>query len=677
MANATSETTRCAVLLGPYQSGKTSLFEALLFATGAIERKGSTSAGNTVGDSSDEARKRQASTELSVGHGTYLDNSWVFIDTPGSVEFSQETRNACLVADIAIVVVDSEAQKTAACAPILKFLDEFDIPRMIFINKIDTATDTVRDLMAALQDASDRPLALRHVPIRDGETITGYADLVSERAYEYKPGGPSKLIQLPDSATDRQSEARAELLENLADFDDGLMEKILEEVEPEQSEVYENLTGALQNALLVPVLIGAGENDHGVQRLLKQLRHETPSAAQTAERRGLDVAGETVAQVFKTLHAQHLGKMSYARVWRGSIKDGETLNEQRVSGINMLLGAKLSKQPSASVGQVVSLGRMEDVKTGDVLTPSGQVDDGALEWPRPLAPVYAMTLSAQNRNDEVKLSSALQRLAEEDTSVRIAHNAEMGELVISGQGDTQIMVLTERLANRFNLTVNTKQPRVPYKETIKKSIDQHARHKKQSGGHGQFGDVKVKIRPRQRGAGFEFIDKIVGGAVPRNYIPSVEEGVKDFMKHGPLGFEVVDLSVELYDGQFHAVDSSDMAFKTAARMAMSEGLPKCSPILLEPVLHVKISTPNDATARIQRIITGRRGQILGFQAKDDWKGWDEVEANIPEADIHDLIIEIRSVTMGAGTYESAFDHLAELSGRLADQVVEERNSRNG
>ncbi len=673
MANASGGTTRCAVLVGPYQSGKTALFEALLHATGAIERKGTSTAGNTVGDACDEARKRQASTELSVGHGTYLDDPWVFIDTPGSVEFAQETRNACLAADIAIVVVDSEAQKIPACAPILKFLDEHDIPHMVFINKIDTATDTVRELMAVLQDASDRPLALRHIPIREGETITGYADLVSERAYEYNPGAPSKLIQLPDSAADRQSEARAALLETLADFDDDLMEKVLEEVALEKSEVYENLTEALQNTLLVPVLIGAGENDHGIQRLLKQLRHETPTAAQTAERRGLEANGEAVAQVFKTLHAQHMGKMSFVRVWRGTIKDGETLNEHRVSGINALLGAKLEKRTSASVGDVVALGRMDEVKTGDVLTPSGKAPAGALAWPEPLSPVFAMAISAANRNDEVKLSGALQRLGEEDTSVSIAHNAAMGELIVSGQGETQITVMCERLANRFNLSVDTARPSVPYKETIKKPVDQHARHKKQSGGHGQFGDVKVKIKPRQRGAGFEFIDSIVGGAVPRNYIPSVEEGVKDFMKRGPLGFEVVDLSVELYDGQFHAVDSSDMAFKTAARIAMSEGLPKCSPTLLEPVLHVKISAPNDATARIQRIITGRRGQILGFQAKEGWKGWDEVEANIPESDVHDLIIEIRSVTMGAGTYEWKFDHLAELSGRLADQVIEQRN----
>ena len=400
MASANEGTTRCAVLVGPYQSGKTSLFEALLHATGAIERKGSATAGTTIGDSCDEARKRQASTELSIGYGTYLDDPWVFIDTPGSVEFVQETLNACLAADIAIVVVDSEAQKIPACAPILKFLDERDIPRMVFINKIDTATDTVRALMAELQDASDQPLALRHIPIRDGETITGYADLVSERAYEYNPSGPSKLIQLPASAADRQMEARGELLETLADFDDSLMEKVLEEVEPEKSELYVHLTETLQNTMLVPVMIGAGENDHGVQRLLKQLRHETPSYAQTAERRGLTASDAVVGQVFKTMHAQHMGKMSYVRLWSGSLKDGDTLNGQRVSGINRLLGAKLDKQSTAEAGQVVTFGRMDDIKTGDILTPSGTPPVGALEWPAPLPPVYAMAISATNRNDE-------------------------------------------------------------------------------------------------------------------------------------------------------------------------------------------------------------------------------------------------------------------------------------
>lgn len=674
MANGNSDATRCAVLVGPYLSGKTSLFESLLHTSGAIERKGLIKDGNTVGDSSDEARKRQASTELSIGHGSFLGDNWVFIDTPGSVDFGQDSRNACMVADLAVVVTDPEITKVAALAPTLKFLDEHQIPHVIFINKIDESNDTVRELMGAVQDVSDRPVALRHVPIRDGESITGYVDLVSNRAYEYQEGKPSTLVQLPDEMSDRADEARAELLEMLADFDDDLMEKVLEEVEPDSDDLYKNLTDTLRQDLLVPVVIGAAERDHGIKRLLKLMRHEAPSAEQSAERRGLAGEGEAVAQVFKTFHAQHVGKLSLVRVWRGSIKDGETLNGVRASGMNDLMGAKLEKRSSAGVGDVLTLGRMEEIHTGDVLTPSGTAPETGLPWASVLSPVFAQTINAVNRNDEVKLSGALQKLVEEDTSVSIHHNADMGELVIWGQGETQIRTICERMFNRFKLEIVAKAASVPYKESIKKPVEQHARHKKQSGGHGQFGDVKVKIQPLARGSGFKFEDTIVGGTIPKNYIPAVGEGVKDFLKRGPFGFEVVDIGVTLIDGSFHAVDSSDMAFRTAGRMAMAEGMPKCGPVLLEPVLQVEISIPNDATAKIQRLITGRRGQILGFAAKEGWKGWDVVSGYMPQAEAHDLIIEIRSVTQGVGFYVWEFDHLAELSGRIADQVVEKREA---
>jgi elongation factor G len=309
-----------------------------------------------------------------------------------------------------------------------------------------------------------------------------------------------------------------------------------------------------------------------------------------------------------------------------------------------------------------------------VLTPSGTAPETGLPWASVLSPVFAQTINAVNRNDEVKLSGALQKLVEEDTSVSIHHNADMGELVIWGQGETQIRTICERMFNRFKLEIVAKAASVPYKESIKKPVEQHARHKKQSGGHGQFGDVKVKIQPLARGSGFKFEDTIVGGTIPKNYIPAVGEGVKDFLKRGPFGFEVVDIGVTLIDGSFHAVDSSDMAFRTAGRMAMAEGMPKCGPVLLEPVLQVEISIPNDATAKIQRLITGRRGQILGFAAKEGWKGWDVVSGYMPQAEAHDLIIEIRSVTQGVGFYVWEFDHLAELSGRIADQVVEKREA---
>jgi elongation factor G len=248
-------------------------------------------------------------------------------------------------------------------------------------------------------------------------------------------------------------------------------------------------------------------------------------------------------------------------------------------------------------------------------------------------------------------------------------------MVLSGQGEIHLLVTIERIRSKYNLKLTSSKPKVPYKETIKKSTQQHGRHKRQSGGHGQFGDIHVEIKPLPRGKGFEFIDKIVGGAVPRNFIPSVEEGIVDYLKRGPLGFTVVDVSVKLYDGSYHAVDSSDMAFKTAARIAMSEGMPKCEPVLLEPICHVTIAVPNEHTSKVQRVITGRRGHILGYDAKPGWKGWDEVQANMPQSDLHDLIIELRSITLGVGSYNWKFDHLAELTGRLADKVIGEQQQQ--
>ncbi|WP_193188813.1 elongation factor G [Nisaea sediminum] len=669
MTGKNGDTARCAVLVGPYLSGKTSLFEALLLATGTLHKKGTVKDGNTVGDSAEEARKRQASTELNVGQGAYLDEKWTFIDTPGNLEFSQDMRNACMVADIAIVVAEPEVSKVPALTHYLKFLDAHDIPHVIFVNKIEDSHEQVRDLVLALQDVSDRPLALRQVPIRDGEAITGFVDLVSERAYQYQNGKPSKLVQLPDSVLDREKEARNEMLETLSDFDDGLLEKLLEEVEPAAPDVYAQLTETLQHDLVVPILLGGAEKDHGIQRLLKTLRHEAPGADSTAERLGIPQSDGPVAQVFKTVHASHVGKLSYVRVWRGTVKDGDELNGQRVSGINHLLGAKMDKVSSVSAGDVAAFGRMDEIATGDLLTPDGKA---RLDWPEPLTPVYGLAISPTSRGDEVKLSGALTKLGEEDSSFRVEHSAALGELVIRGQGDTHLKVMLERLEGRYKLAVESHAPGVPYKESIRKGADQHARHKKQTGGHGQFGDVKIKIAPLSRGEGFAFKSSIVGGAVPKQYIPAVEEGVKDYMRRGPLGFEVVDVAVELYDGSFHAVDSSDMAFKTAARMAMNEGLAKCQPVLLEPIQRVVISVPNDSTARVQRIVTGRRGQILGFQAKESWNGWDEIEAYLPESETRDLIIEIRSQTGGIGFYDGAFDHLAELTGRIADQVVEGR-----
>ncbi|MDP6567657.1 MAG: elongation factor G [Alphaproteobacteria bacterium] len=667
MSNSIPAGPRSIALVGPYLSGKTTLLEAILHATGAIGRKGSVTEGNTVGDSALEARERNMSTELNVASATYVDSHFTFLDCPGSIELLQESLFALAGVDAAVLVCEPDRDKAQALAPLLQALDAAGIPHMLFVNKVDKATITVQELLEALQPVSGKPLVLRHIPMIEGEEVNGYIDLASERVYHYKTDAPSEVIELPGDEADTFAEARYGMLEALADFDDDLMEKVLEDATPEKDEVYANLTRDFQEGHIVPVMLGAAEHENGVRRLLKALRHEVPGQERAAERVGAAGANGTVAQVLKTYHTQHGGKLSIARVWAGTLKDGMTLSGQRVSGVFRMKGHEQEKLTEAGPGEVVGLGRLEEAVTGETLS-----DSGADPLPKPdiLPAVYSLAIAAEHRDDEVKLSGALGKLRDEDPSLFAGHDEDTHQLVMRGQGDIHLKIAMDRLAKKYSLAVRSERPKVPYKEAIRKSIQQHGRHKKQSGGHGQFGDVHLDIKPLPRGSGFEFIDKIVGGSVPRQYIPAVESGVKDFLVQGPLGFPVVDVSVTLYDGQFHAVDSSEIAFKTAARIAMNEGLKQCSPVLLEPILHVDISTPSEHTPKINAIISGRRGQILGFDTRLGWTGWDVVSSQMPQSELLDLIIELRSATQGTGSYIAKFDHLQELTGRLADDVVE-------
>ncbi|CDL01258.1 elongation factor G (EF-G) [Magnetospirillum gryphiswaldense MSR-1 v2] len=669
MTGKTVSLPRAAALVGPFSSGKTSLLEALLFRAEAIPRQGRIKDGNTVGDASVEARARLMSVEPNLAGVEYLGERWTFIDCPGSVEFQQDTYNVLMAVDAAIVVCEPDPARAVMVAPLLKFLDEHGVPHLLFINKIDSNGTRLRETLEALQGVSDRPLVLREVPIREGEQVTGFIDLVSERAYKYRPGQKSDLIKIPDAIKEEEQLARQEMLEHLADFDDHLMEELLEDITPPQQELYDDLARDLADDLIVPVFFGSAENDGGITRLWKALRHDVPAPTATAARLGFTNGGAATAQVFKTVHAAHTGKLSWARVLRGEFADAQALAGGKVSGLYLPAVGTAAKMTKAGLGDVVGFGRLDNAQTGDVL---GGDDQGGTLWPKPLEPLFALALEAEKKGDDVKLSGALTKLAEEDPSYRLEQNAEFGETVLWGQGEIHLLVALERLKSRFGLGVVTHKPTVPYKETIKKPVSVHGRHKKQSGGHGQFGDVHVDIRPQPRGAGFVFEDKIVGGAVPRQYIPAVEDGVVDFLKQGALGFPVVDIAVTLTDGSYHAVDSSDMAFKTAARIAMAEGMPQCDPVLLEPILAVEISVPTDFTSKAQRIITGRRGQILGFDAKEGWAGWDQVSAYLPQAEMGDLIVELRSLTMGVGTFGWRFDHLQELSGRAATQVVDAR-----
>ncbi|HFQ15293.1 MAG TPA: elongation factor G [Rhodobacteraceae bacterium] len=652
---------RTALICGPYQSGKSSLFEALLAETGSFSRHGD---GLSLADQGAEAKARQMSTEMNVASAEYLGEGWTFIDCPGSVELMQEARGALNVADIAVVVVEPEAEKARALAGWLKMLDAADVPHMLFINKFDRPNLSLRALMQAFQGVSAHPLVLREVPIRDGDRITGHVDLVSERAFAWQEGAHSALISLPETVADREAEARTELLESLADFDDGLLEKLLEDVEPKKSEVYENMVRDLAENLVVPVFFGSASAGHGILRLMKALRHDAPDVTVTATR--LDVAqdGTPRAQVFKTMHAGHAGKVSLARVLSGRLEAGDHLAGVRPSGMNRVFGGKLTPVGAAIAGDVVALTKMEEVATGDLLTPDSSENHCA----EPLVPLFGLAIRAEKRGDEVKLPEALRKLIDEDPSLTSSFDDATGEHVLRGQGDTQLRLALEKLKSRFGLKVKATTPRVAFRETIRKPVTKKYRHRKQSGGHGEFGEVELKLRPLARGEGFRFTESIHGGVVPKQYHPAVEAGVLDAMEKGPMGNPVVDVAVELTDGKHHSVDSSEMAFRKAAATTMRDALAEAGPVMLEPVNAVRISVPDEHIAAIQKIVTARRGQIFGLEAKEGWEGWEEVVAQMPAAEMHDLIIEIRSVTQGAGSFTSEFDHMQEISPKEAERL---------
>ena len=641
---------RSVALVGPYGVGKSTLFDALLEAAGAPVKRPA------------DPRNRPSTTEIRLAHCTYLGDRWSVLDCPGSVEFAFETEAALMVSDIAVVVCDPQPARAMAVAPLLKRLAELGLPHIVFINRIDTLEGSLADTLAALQAYAASPLVLRHMPITEsgasGEKVSGYVDVISDRAYRYRKGQPSELIQIPAELREAEAEAKSKLVEVLADRDDALLEKVLEDIQPTPEEIYRDLRKDLAAGNVIEVMLGAAEGAAGVRRLWKALRHDTPSPEETAARRGVAADGPPLAQVFKTVHAGHTGKHSYARIWRGTIKDGATLGGTRLGGIYRMNGGEPAKTPEAAeAGEIVALGRLDGVPTGATVSPSGTPDP--LAFATPPEPVYALAIATADRKDDVKLSGALQKLVEEDPTLRVEHGQDTNETVLNGQGEIHLNTAVERLARGHGLKLATRRPQVAYKETIRRPVHQHGRLKRQTGGHGQFADVKIDIAPRPRGAGFEFIDKVVGGAVPRNFIPAVAEGAEEAARKGPFGFPVVDIAVTLVDGQFHSVDSSDMAFKTATGIAMREGLAAAEPVVLEPIDHVTISVPNDFTARAQRLLSGRRGQILGYAERPDWPGWDDVEALVPEAEMHDLIIELRSQTLGLGTFRRRFDHLAE------------------
>ena len=525
---------RCIALVGPYLSGKTTLLEAILARTGAVSRQGSMAAQNTVGDASRRARHHGMSVELNVAKVDFLGDSFTFLDCPGSIEFQADALNALTACDAAVVVCEPDEKKVPALQLILKQLEDRGIPHFLFINKIDKAEARVRDIVPMLQPASTKPLVLRQMPIWENDIVTGFIDLALERAFVYREHAPSEVIAIPDPLADREKEARFSMLEKLADYDDELMEQLLEDVPPPRDKVFDDLSKELRDGLICPVLLGSAENGHGILRLLKALRHEAPFVEVTAKRLGV-AAAPTCAYVLKTFHTAHGGKLSLARVLAGAFADGTTVyggaDDERISGVFTLLGQEPTKRGEAIAGDTVAFGRLDTTKTGDTLTAEkgkGR-QSSRLRSRSPCSGSPSPPRRRRTRSSSPRRSPRSSRRTPRSRSP----TARTWARWCCGGRARCICAWRSRSSCANTASRPPTRPRqIPYKETIRKSVEVRGRHKKQSGGHGQFGDVVVTIKPQPRGAGFEFSDEITGGVVPKNYIPSVEIGVRDYLHSG-------------------------------------------------------------------------------------------------------------------------------------------------
>lgn len=650
---------RNIAFVGPHHAGKTTLVEAILAHTGTIGRRGSVLDGSTVTDHEPEDIAHVQSTTVGFAHAAADDIDMTIVDCPGFVDFFGETKAALCGVDAAVIVVEADPARIVQTQAVVDYLESSRMPHLFIVNKMDRPGADFDATLAALQNAYGRHVVAEQLPIGSAEQFHGYVDLADMRARSFD--GDRELGEdVPAELQERVQKAHVELLEAMADFDDHLMEELLEGVEPPLDEVERDLCSECAHDQIVPVLVASGISGAGVAALVRAMEKWFPSPAEApktdAEGRPIaaDPSAPAIAQIVKTTIHPQSGKLSIARILSGTVKSDATLTnvtrdgeKVRLGGLYRLQGKKQEPIPEAGPGALVAFARLEAVATGDTLTsnahkvllPRVPVDE----------PVFAVAIKPKERIDEAKISQMLARIVDEDPALRLQRADVTHELLLLGSGEQHVSIAVERLSRKYKVEVETASPTIPYLETITGGTEIHSRYKHQTGGHGQFGDVWLRFAPRERGAGVTFEDKIVGGVVPRQFIPAVEKGVREALAHGPGGFPVTDLHVTLFDGQYHDVDSSEQSFKTAAGMGVRDALPKCNPVVLEPVVAVKVEVPSSYTSTVITQLTGKRGQILGMNPAERG-GYDVVEAYVPQVELSRYITELRTATQGLGTY---------------------------
>ncbi len=675
------ERLRNIAFVGPHHAGKTTLVEAILAHTGAIGRRGSIADGTTVTDHEPEDTGHLQSTTVGLAHTADDGIDITIIDAPGFVDFFEETKQALAGVDAAVVVVEADPGRIVQTHAIIDHLESTHMPHIFVINKMDRPGADFAATLAALQSAYGRHVVAEQIPLGNAEQFSGYVDLAQMTAYRFgTDSAGEKQEAIPAEAAEDAQRLHLELLEAMADFDDHLMEELLEGVEPPIEEIERDLCNECSHDQVVPVLVAAGGLGAGVVALVRAIEKWFPSPAQAphtdAEGRPIEPnpSGPVIARVIKTAIHPQSGKLSIARVLSGTIKPDATLTnitkrdeKARLGGLYRLQGKKQEPIPEAGPGTIVALARLDTVATGDTLTSNGH----KVLLPRvPVAdPVFAVAIKPKERIDEAKISQMLARIVDEDPALRLDRADVTHELLLLGRGEQHVAIAVERLARKYKVEVETAAPTIPYLETITGGTEIHSRYKHQTGGHGQFGDVWLRFEPRERGAGVTFEEKIVGGVVPRQFIPAVEKGVREALLHGSSGYPVTDLHVTLFDGQYHDVDSSEMSFKTAAGMGVREALPKCNPVVLEPIAYVTVTVPTTYTSTVIQQLTGKRGQILGMNPAEK-SGHDVVEAYVPAVELARYITELRTATQGLGTYGWRHERYDPLpGGRVAPKAA--------
>jgi elongation factor G len=638
---------RNLAVVGLHHAGKTTLTEAILHHCGAIPRRGSVADGTTTTDFEPECIGHAQSTCVGFAHTACGEIDLVLIDAPGFVDFLEESKIALLAADAAVVVIDADPNRIPQTRALIDFLESRRMPHLFFINKMDRPGANAAGTLEALVAAYGIHVVAEQLPVGEGEAFTGVVDLVAAGA------------ALDDGNI---AAARGKLLEALGDFDDHLLEELLDGVEPPLEEVRKDLHDEYARDQIIPVLFGSAAKGLGISELIAAIGEQFPSPLDV-ERTDIDgrpievkTGGPVVAQVCKTVIHPQSGKLSVVRIFSGTLSSDAVLNDTsrsgvqaRPGGIYRLQGKKQESVTSAGPGEIVALSRLEGVQTLDTLTTGGvRTVMPAVDLPEP---VFAVAIAPKDRLDEAKLSQMLARLIDEDPALRLMRAEFTNELELCGSGEMHLIVAAERLQRKYNVAVETREPQIAYRETISNGTEAHARYKHQTGGHGQFGEVRLRIEPRPRGHGVSFDEKVVGGSVPRQFFPAVEKGVREALQRGPNGFPVVDVHVTLYDGSFHSVDSSEASFRTASIMAMRDALPKCGVTVLEPISAIEVLVPEPFASATVSQLTAKRGVVQSFGPTDDGALY-RVSALVPQAELAHYITELRTATQGLGSFRS-------------------------